>query len=102
SLGFATDAVIYLWDFNGRQVACRVPQGRGATVRGARTPVPGRNEGPFCIFGRASPWSLSEFERTSALCAGARRREGWIKTRRAERRSGAIIAAPPWLGRGQA
>jgi len=46
--------------------------------------------------------SLSELTRTSALRAGARRREGWTATGRTERHSGTVIGTPPWLGRDQA
>ena len=46
--------------------------------------------------------SYSELEHTSALRADARRGEGWIAAGGALTRSGGVIAAPLWLGRGQA
>jgi hypothetical protein len=75
---FATDAVIYLWGFNGPQMACELLLGRGAMVQEARASVRWLDVGLFGIFGHELSRKLSEFERTSALRAGARSREGWI------------------------
>jgi hypothetical protein len=71
-------------------------------VRVPRTPDTGLNVGLFGISRPASPRSLSEVTRTSALRAGARRREGWTATGRTKRHSGTVIGGPPWLGRVQA
>jgi len=71
-------------------------------VRVSRTRDTGLNVGLFGISRPASPRSLSEVTRTSALRAGARRREGWTATGRTKRHSRTVIGTPPWLGRGQA
>jgi hypothetical protein len=44
------DAVIYLWDFNGQQMACRVVQGRGATFEEHELQFHCENADPFCTF----------------------------------------------------
>jgi hypothetical protein len=76
--------------------------GRRERVAAAWTRALEWHAGLFCVFGHGLLRSFSEFERTSALRAGARRLEGWIEAGGALRRSGAVIAAAPWQGRGQA
>jgi hypothetical protein len=53
-LAFAADAVIYLWDLNGCQMASELLQVLAATFREARTSAARLRTGLFCIFGGAS------------------------------------------------
>jgi hypothetical protein len=47
---FATDAVIYLWDFNGGQLACLEFAGADDNGVAAWCPVSWLNALPFCGF----------------------------------------------------
>src|ERR1700689_2337915 len=76
--------------------------GRRVTVAAEWTRAAESDVGLFCMFGHGLLRSLSEFERTSAVRAGARRLDGRRGAGRSLMRSGAVIAAAPWQGRVQA
>ena len=84
-------------------MACGLLRGRGATVRVARTPASGVNAGLHLhLRMRVVRLAVGVQAHFGVACRAHDSREGWIAAGRALRRSGAVITAPPWLGRGQA